>query len=33
MMNFDATLLYPIAMYDENSVYPKRKSGFLLNRI
>ena len=28
MMNFDATLLYPIAMFDENSLYPKRESGF-----
>ena len=28
MMDFDATFLYPSAMYDENSVYSKRKSGF-----
>ena len=28
MMDFDATNLYPSAMYDENSVYPKIESGF-----
>ena len=28
MMDFDATSLYPSAMYDENSVYPKKDSGF-----
>ena len=27
-MDFDATSLYPSAMWDENSVYPKRKTGF-----
>ena len=27
-MDFDATSLYPNAMYDENSVYPKIESGF-----
>ena len=28
MMDFDATSLYPSAMWDENSVYPKTESGF-----
>ena len=28
MMDFDATSLYPSAMWDENSVYPKIESGF-----
>ena len=28
MMDFDATSLYPSAMWDENSVYPKKESGF-----
>ena len=28
MMDFDATSLYPFAMWDENSVYPKIESGF-----
>ena len=28
MMDFDATFLYPSAMWDENSVYPKIESGF-----
>ena len=28
MMDFDATSLYPSAMWDENSVYPKIDSGF-----
>ena len=28
MMDFDATSLYPSAMWDENSVYPKRETGF-----
>ena len=27
-MDYDATSLYPNAMWDENSVYPKIKSGF-----
>ena len=29
-MNFDATSLYPSALYDEKSVHPKRQSGFAL---
>ena len=29
MMDFDATSLYPSAMCDENSVYPKTESGFV----
>ena len=33
MMGFDATALYLAAMYDENSVYPKKKPDLLLNRI
>ena len=28
MMDFDATSLYPSAMWDQNSVYPKKESGF-----
>ena len=28
MMDFDATSLYPSAMWDENSVYPKIETGF-----
>ena len=28
MMDFDATSLYPSAMWDEKSVYPKIESGF-----
>ena len=28
MMDYDATSLYPSAMWDENSVYPKTESGF-----
>ena len=28
-MDFDATSLYPSAMYDENSVNPKIESGFV----
>ena len=28
MMDYDATSLYPSAMWDENSVYPKIESGF-----
>ena len=28
MMDFDATTLFPSAMFDENSVYPKLRSGF-----
>ena len=28
MMDFDATSLYPSAMWDENSVYPKTETGF-----
>ena len=27
-MDFDATSLYPPAMYDKNSVYPKLETGF-----
>ena len=27
-MDFDATSLYPSAMWDQNSVYPKTESGF-----
>ena len=27
-MDFDATSLYPSAMYDEKSVYPKIETGF-----
>ena len=27
-MDYDATSLYPSAMWDENSVYPKKESGF-----
>ena len=27
-MDFDATFLYPSAMWDENSVYPKIETGF-----
>ena len=27
-MDYDATLLYPSAMWDENSVYPKIETGF-----
>ena len=29
MMNFDATSLYPSAMWDEKSVYPKIETGFV----
>ena len=29
MMDFDATSLYPSAMYDEKSVFPKKESGFV----
>ena len=28
MMDFDATTSYPSAMWHENSVFPKRKTGF-----
>ena len=28
MINFDATSLYPSAMWDQNSVYPKIETGF-----
>ena len=28
LMDFDARSLYPSAMWDENSVYPKRETGF-----
>ena len=28
MMNFDATFLYPSAMWDKNSIYPKIETGF-----
>ena len=28
MMDFDATSLYPSAMWDEKSVYPKIESAF-----
>ena len=27
-MDYDATSFYPIAMWDENSVYPKIETGF-----
>ena len=27
-MDFDATSLYPSAMWDENSVHPKKETGF-----
>ena len=27
-LDFDATSLYPSAMWDENSVYPKMEAGF-----
>ena len=30
-MDFDATSLYPSAMWDEKSVYPKEKLVLLLN--
>ena len=30
-MDFDATSLYPSAMWDENSVYPKIETGFAFN--
>ena len=30
-MDFDATSLYPSAMWDENSVYPERETGFAFN--
>ena len=30
MMDVNATLLYPSAMCDENSVYPKTESGYAL---
>ena len=29
MMDFDATSLYPKAMWDEKSVYPKMETGFV----
>ena len=29
MMYFDATSLYPSAMWDESSVYPKKETGFV----
>ena len=29
-MDYDATRLYPPAMWDEKSVYPKIESGFAL---
>ena len=32
-MDFDATCLYPSAMWDEKSVYPKKETGFVLNQI
>ena len=28
MMDFDATSLYPSAMWDESSVYPEIETGF-----
>ena len=28
MIDFDATSLYPSAVYDEKSVYPKTETGF-----
>ena len=30
MMDFDATSLYPSAMWDENSVHPKTDTGLVL---
>ena len=30
MMDFDATSLYPSAMWDENSVYPKKETVFAI---
>ena len=27
-MDFDATSIYPSAIWDENSVYPKRETGY-----
>ena len=32
-MDFDATSIYPIAMWDEKFVYPKIETGFVLNHI
>ena len=32
LMAFDATSLYPSAMYDENSIYPKIESGLCFYR-
>ena len=32
MMDFDATILYPSAMWDENSVYPKIENGFAVTQ-
>ena len=29
MMDYDAMFLYPSAMWDENSVYPKIETGFV----
>ena len=29
-MDFDATSLYASAMWDENSIYPKKETGFAL---
>ena len=31
LMDFDATSLYPSAMWDDNSIYPTGKSGFSFN--
>ena len=28
MMDFDATSLYPSAMYDEKSLHPEKENGF-----
>ena len=32
MMDFDATSPYPSATWDENSVYPKKETGFAFKR-
>ena len=32
-MVYDATSLYPSAMWDENSVYPQKKPDWLLSQI
>ena len=33
MMDFDATSLYPVGMWNEKSVYPEMETGFALNII